>query len=528
MTDDRRSARAHEPRRERVPAYLQAVFWAPVLCVVLAAYAWRITVPERAAVLPIVLAEVALWGSILVALVLRHPRHELRMSEPTLTVLGWMFYYFIKPTLSWLEGRRFMFEGSGTVILEPDIVARVQQLHMLFMVGFFGAYLIFAPHIIPTPIPREDRARRLPNVGALVLVGLFPYIVEVGGRIIATGSILPSKNYGDATFESFDALTASRAAGGADYLLTQILSKLWFFPLASLGLGYGVVLARLITGSRWAMMILFFAQVPLLFILGSGSRSYAVFPFLMAVMIADVLAGPFRWRYFLPLAVVGLPIVEFYGIFRGHQDLAIRDAMNASQEQIASEADLVNTEDSGMLVKEAFCVLYVDHTRQFRGLEYFVDSVLMVLPAQIVPDKAQIMVTSSFLSDVFLGFTAARGAGFAGTAIGDGYMIAGEIGVLGLAGVMGAIFALVMRFGATGDGVTRGPLAWRYLYTLLFAAQVTQYIRADLSLALSYLLYFLLIPFALVRAFEGTLISATSFWMDRLPIFRRSVTSPLR
>jgi hypothetical protein len=519
---------ASATRARRTPFYLHPIFWSITLCITLGAYAWRITVPERAAVFPSLLLELLLWTGILIALVLRHPRHELRMSEPTLTVLGWMFYYFIKPTLSWLEGRRFMFESSSTVILEPEIVARVQQLHMLFMVGFFGAYLVFAPRIIPTPIAPEERTRRLPKVWPFVVVGLLPYVIEVGGRIIATGSILPSKNYGDATFESFDALTASRAAGGADYLLTQILSKLWFFPLASLGLGYGIVLARLITRSRWALMMLFFAQVPLLFILGTGSRSYAIFPFLMAVMIADVLAGPFRWRYFMPLVIVGLPVVEFYGIFRGHQELAIRDAVSASQEQIASEADMVNTEDSGMLVKEAFCVLYVDHTRQFRGLEYFVDSVLMVLPAQIVPDKAQIMVTSTFLSDVFLGFTAARGAGFAGTAIGDGYMIAGEIGVLGLAGVMGGIFALVMRFGASGDGVSRGPLAWRYLYALLFAAQVTQYIRADLSLALSYLLYFLLVPFALVRAFEGTLISATSFWMDRLPIYRRAVTSPLR
>lgn len=488
--------------------------------VLLAGYAWRTAVPERAAVLPSMLAEIALWTAILVSLILRHPRHELRVSEPALSVLGWMFYYFLKPTFAWITGRRFMFESSSTVILEPDIVERVQQLHMLFMVGFFGAYLALAPRVVIAEEGQRDRLRRLPPVWPFVLVGLLPYITEVGGRILSTGSILPTKNYGDATFDSFDAISASRAQGGADYLLTQILSKLWFFPLAALGMGYGVVLARLISAARWGLTVLFFTQVPLLFILGSGSRSYVVFPFLMAVMVADVLAGPFRWRFFLPIIAAGLPIIEFYGVFRGHQDLGIRGAVDASQEQIASEADLVNTEDSGMLVKEAFCVLYADHTRQFRGFEYFIDAILLVLPAQVVPDKARITVTANFLSDVFLGFAATRGAGLAGTAVGDGYMIAGEVGVLFLAAIMGAMFSLVLRAGVSNRGLLRGPVIWRFVYTLLFATQVTQYIRADLSLALSYLLYFLALPYALVRVFEGSLISATSFWMERLPIAR--------
>lgn len=521
-------AQAAGSRAKRDSERVTLALWIVGIGIGTCAYAWRVTVPERAGALTSVLFEIMLWTLILLTVMERHPRHEVRMSEPTLSVLGWMFYYFIKPGLTWLQGVRFAYESSSTVFLDPDLVSRVQYLHMIYMGGFFTVYLLLAPRIAlaagtPTASsPATDDDRKLPTVWFFLGLGLFPYVSEAVTRVVTTGSILPTRSYGASTSEAFDALSESRYVGGSDYFLTQILSKIWYVPLLALGLGYGVMLARFVKTKRWTMAAIFFAHVPLLFLLGPGSRSYTVFPLLLAVMIADMIAGPFKWRYFLMAVAAGLPLLDLYGVFRGHQDLALREAYSATQDSLVLQGDMANTEDSTMLVKEAFCVLYAEHTRNFLGIDYFIDNFLAVIPSQFVADKARLWNTANFLSDAFLGGAAAQGSGTAGASVGDGYLVGGEFGVFSVAGTYGAILAAVMRFGTSAGGTRVGPVAWRYYLAIFFTVQSNQFIRSDLCVTLTYVLYYVLFPGLVFAAIGPSLVPPKSFWLQRLPLLGRA------
>lgn len=480
-----------------------------------AAYGVWVAIPERVVVLPSFLAVVVAWTGLLALAIFRHPQHVLRMSEPVLPVFGWMFYYFIKPMYPWFEGRRFAFEGPSTVILDPDLVTRVQVLHLLFMLSFFATYYTVAPKVsfvapFAAPEPPEP-----PRVRGLVLLGLLPYISTALERVVTTGTILPTRSYGTTAFESYEQVLASRATGGADYLVTQIFAKIWFFPLIALGVGYGVTIARYVSTRRWVYLVAFFAQVPALFLLGPGSRSYTVYPFIIAIMVADLLAGPFQWRYLLALIGAGLPVFEFYGIARSYQDQGVREAIESSQRQLSARGDLVDTEDSGMLVKEAFCVVYGDHTHTAFGAEYFLNGVLQLLPMQIVPDKANLWNTTNFLGREFLGSAASRGAGMAGTSVGDGYLIGQEVGVVVLASVFGLIPALMQRL-ATLAPPGKGPVLWRYLLVMTFAVHSPQFVRADLGILLNAAIFWVALPAVVLLAAEQGIMTRVSFWRRQL------------
>lgn len=495
----------------RVKLSQTPVPWLFALGVGAAAYGVWVTDPERIAVLPGFLTVVTTWTMLLVVTVLRHPYRQLRMSEPAVPIFGWMFYYFIKPMFAWLAGRRFAFEHPSTVILEPALVSRLQVLHVLFMLSFFGVYFSLAPKVCLVPPFRSSEPAAPPRVRWLVLLGLLPYLYTAIERLVSTGTILPTRTYGSSTFESYEALLASRAVGGADYLLTQIFAKIWFFPILALGIGYGITFARYVVSGSWLLLALFFAQIPALFLLGPGSRSYSIYPFIIAIMIGDLLAGPLRWRYLLVLIAIGLPVFEFYGVARSYQDQGIREAFESSQQVLAERGELVDTEDSGMLVKEAFCVVYADHTRTTLGAEYFLNNVLQLLPMQLIPDKVQFWNTSNFLGQQFLGSAASRGAGMAGTAIGDGYLIGQEFGLVLLAAVYGLIPAVMQRL-VMLHGRSRGPIVWRYLLVLTFSVHAPQFIRADLCILLNAAIFWLAFPALMVLAAEQTVIPRSSFW----------------
>lgn len=489
--------------------------WIASIGVAVGGYGVWVTAPERATVLPSFLTVVATWTMLLTVAIFRHPHRQLRMSEPVLPVFGWMFYYFIKPMFSWLAGRRFAFESPSTVLLEPDLVARVQLLHVLFMLAFFASYYTVAPRVsFQAPFAEPDPPTA-PRVRGLVLLGLLPYINTAIERVVTTGTILPTRSYGTTTFESYEQVLASRAAGGADYIVTQIFAKIWFFPIIALGVGYGVTIARYVSTRRWVYLLAFFAQVPALFLLGPGSRSYSVYPFIIAIMIADLLAGPFQWRYLLALIGAGLPVFEFYGIARSYQDQGVREAIESSQQQISARGDLVDTEDSGMLVKEAFCVVYGDHTHTALGAEYFLNGVLQLLPMQLVPDKARLWNTTNFLGQEFLGTSASRGAGMAGTSVGDGYLIGQEFGVVVLAVVFGSIPAWMQRIAAHA-APGKGPILWRYLLVMTFAVHSPQFVRADISILLNAAIFWVALPAVALLAAEQVVMTRTSFWRRQL------------
>lgn len=485
--------------------------WICLSGVAVAAYTVHGAVPERMAVLPTLLTEVAVWTGLVATVALRNPQGMLRMSDMALSILGWMFFYFIKPAITWTQGWRFAFEGTTTVTLDTDIVARIQGLHIAFMMAFFFVYFVVAPRLdYEPPLSRKSASERGPAALAFVVLGLMPYLFNVVERVTTTGSILPSQSYGVSTYEAHDELLRARAMGGADYVVTQLFAKLWFYPVLALGLGYGVMLARFYAARRWLPIAVMFAQVPVLFLLGPGSRSYSVYPFIIALIVADLLAGPLPWRPVLAAVAAGVPIANFYAVVRGYQDLGLREAIASSREQIASLGDMVDTEDSAMLVKEAFCVQFADHTHVTSGASYFAESLLQLLPLQVVPEKAHFWSTANFLSQQFLGAAATRGAGMAGTAIGDGYLIGEELGLVVLAATFALIPSLMLR------AVSDGRRAWGNILVLAFAVHAPQFARADLSTLVNAAVFSVLLPGGAMLAMENVMLHKESFWRRSL------------
>jgi hypothetical protein len=498
--------------RRQSKASARAIVTEVVVGIGVCAWAWWVAVPARVDALPSIFAEIAILTVAVIALTLRDPLGTLRISNPALSMVGWMYYYFIKPAFTWLEGNRLVFESPSTVVLDVSIVTEVQVLHSYYMVAFFAAYLVVAPRATVKPIFTREALPSI-KVAGLVLLGLAPYLSTFVERIVTTGTFMPTSNYGDNMVRDTDALLSSRTEGGAGYLVTQIFSKVWYFPLMAMGLGYGVLISRMMIKRRWLHLALFGAQVPLLLLLGSGSRSYTVYPFLLAFMIADAFSGPYRWWRATPALALVMQGFDFYGFYRGHQHEGLRAGFDASVRDIDATLDVVQSEDAAMLTKEAYCTLVVNHGREHRGIGYFGDQLLQLVPAQLAPEKLQTVNTADFLSNELIGY-GRYASGAAGAMVGDGYLLAGTLGVILLAGVLGLTYGLVVRWGMSGE---RGkPTMWRYLLMLMISVQSTQYIRADYSVVLIQLLYYVVVPAVLLRVLEESRFLTNSVWTQRL------------
>lgn len=509
---------AAAPSRARAGAPALGVLFGTAA--VLSAYAAFTTTEVRTAALGPFFAEVFLLAAIAGVMALRDPEGRLRLSNPALMLLGWMFYYFVKPALAWLQGYRMALESPGTVLLDTDLVSQVQFAHCWFALSLYGAYFLVAPAAVPMPDPkgaRDTSIRPLP----FVLLGLLPYALNVVDRLMSGGSIVATASYGDVTDNEAESIVASRNTGGAGYLVTQVISKVWYLPVMSLGVGYYALLARFLRERRRLALAMFFAQIPVLLFFGNGGRSYTVFPFLIALILVDALALPLRWMRYLPAVAAAVQVFNFYGVFRGFQSEGPTGAFNASVELLTSGEQVLNTEDGIMLTKEAYCLLLASHGQISRGADYFLDAMILLLPSQIAPNKAFIRTTAEFLSDELLG-QRRRGAGVAGTMVGDGLLIGGEIGVVVLGAVLGVILGMVVRWGYQGRD---GAQLWRGIIMLLITAQTTQYVRADLVVVLTQIIYYVVLPSMMINLLLSTRMLDRSVWETRLAMLQRTRTS---
>lgn len=488
-----------------------------VCAAALSGYAASTAMEDRRELILPFTVEVFLLFGLAGALVMRDPEGRLRLSNPAVLLIGWMFYYFVKPALAWMQGYRMALESPGTILLDADTVAQVQYAHCLFALALYGAFFLVAPAAVPDADPSGKRDTAIRPVPFLLL-GLLPYAMNVVERLVTTGSIVATASYGELTETGVEDLEASRQVGGAGYFVTQVLSKVWYLPVMSLGIGYYALLARFIRERRRTAQALFFAQVPLLLLLGNGGRSYTAFPFLMAFILTDALTKPLRWVRFLPVAAAAIQAFDFYGVFRGFQTAGPTAAFASAMDHYRNEAQMLNTEDGVMLTKEAYCLLLARHGTVAKGLSHFFDTVVLLLPAQIAPGKLSLRSTADFLSDELLGMRR-RGSGVAGTMVGDGFLIDGDWGVPLLGAVLGVILGLTVRWGY-GDG-TR-PRLWRSILMLLITAQTTQYIRADLVVVLTQLLYYVLLPTIVIQLLLSAKVLDRATWELPLRTLRSS------
>lgn len=456
------------------------------------------TDPSRAEALPSYLAQGIVWTACVASLVLRTPGQHLRVGDPGVVLFGWLGYYFIVPAIEYLKGGVFLLESEDAIRLDPAIVSRTLYGHCLFMVMMVAGYHVLCPKERPRALTAEE-VHRLPSGTLLLVLGAAPFLNELVTRIMTTGSIRPTAAYGDYWMDLQDRVTTSRNLGGTDFFLIQVMAKVWYLPMMALGVGLGLRIARHLVRRQWGALVALHLLLPLMMYLSLGGRSAVMAPYMIAVIVADLLVGPVPRAYILAMLLGGSALFEFYGSFRAYQSESLSVAMTSTLEvRDAGREGPVSTETSSMLVKDAYAQMYSDVTARHWGLVYFPRSVMQLLPLQLVPEKATWVSGSAFLSEALLGHAALRaGSGVAGSMYADGHMILGFAGVGLLSVVVGLLVGAMVRWLLGGASRVRGPPVWKLGLLACFCAQLFWCVRGDLSALLATIVHIIL-PVALV------------------------------
>lgn len=465
------------------------------------------TDPLRSEALVSVLCEFVTCLLLVGVAMVRSPGAVLRMSDPYLLFLGFGINFLVLPSIAWLHGADYEQSWFEAGRIRMDIFIRLQWMHVIFLGALSAAYFAIAPrYSAPVTVGLSNRA--LPSPWPWIAFGLIPLTFTVAERLVSTGSLAASQNYGDIWFRESAQLNATYREGGGALAATQVLGKVWFVPWQALGIGEGLLLARLIRERRRLAILLFALQVPILTLLNTGGRSVIAIPFIAALLVADLFAGPIRWRWLPLLAFAGLSFFNLFGVYRAYRDRDFSEAVSITSERYETGERRGSSSAEGdiMVIKEHYGVAWVDANNYERGPGYFSESILGLLPQQIVPEKVSYMNTASFLSMELLGPVALSGAGVAGAIIVDGYMIGRELGVLVLALVLGMLAGGSVRLLSRGRARDGGqPRLWQTVVLLSTPALGVTFYRNNLAAVLSQTLTTLLVPallFALLVAFS--------------------------
>ncbi len=463
-----------------------------------------------------VMVEYSVWIGLLLVAMLRSPGATLRVSDPYLMMLGLGFNFLVTPGILWLHGAELERQWFELGRIRMEIFIQLQWLHVMFILGLSAAYFALAPRHRFISIARDPDVA-LPNSTPWIVMGLLPFLIGVVQRVITTGSLSATQNYGEIWANDYAAATAVHAEGGSALVASQFVGKVWFLPWLALGIGEGLLLARLLREKRLLPLVLFALQAPVLLFLNSGGRSVIAAPFLIAVLVADVLVGPIRWRWVLSIGAVAMVFLNFFGIYRAYRERDFGEAFAIANERFSSvsRTESLSAEGPIMLMKEHFAIAWTDATNYTRGVSYFSESILSLLPQQIVPEKLRYMNTSAFLSREFLGGAADVGAGIAGAIIADGYMIGRELGVIVLGVVLGGIGGGISRALATGSQQADGqPMLWQVVLLVSWSLQGIPFFRNDLSVVVSQLGSVVVIPSVLFALWVG--LTPNSPWAIRV------------
>ena len=504
------------PTRAALPGNRMGLFTLLLLFVVGIAYIGAGTEEVRAPGMFAVMIEYAVWIGLLLVAMLRSPGATLRVSDPYLMMLGLGFNFLVSPGIMWLHGAELERQWFELGRIRMEIFIQLQWLHIMFIVALSAVYFALAPRHRFIPIAR-DLSVQLPNGTPWIVLGLLPFLLGVVQRVITTGSLAATQNYGEVWTSDYAELTAVHAEGGSALVATQFVGKVWFLPWLALGIGEGLLLAKLLREKRQLPLVLFALQAPVLLFLNSGGRSVIAAPFLIAVLVADVLVGPIRWRWVLSIGSVAMVGLNFFGIYRAYRERDFGEAIAIANERFGSvsRSESLSAEGPIMLMKEHFAIAWTDASNYSRGVSYFSESILALLPQQLVPEKLRYMNTSTFLSREFLGAAADAGGGIAGAIIADGYMIGRELGVIVLGGVLGGLAGGITRALGTGSQFAEGrPMLWQVVLLVSWSLQGIPFFRNDLSVIVSQLGSVVVIPAVLFALWVG--LAPNSPWAIRV------------
>jgi hypothetical protein len=380
--------------------------------------------------------------------------------------------YLLFPSVLWLTGSNIRIQYGAYVTSE--IGNLLLWLHGLYFLAFATFYAIAS-----LPIRNFEKLHRdqVPSGGRLVIAVFVIFISIVFTlQVLSTGELLPQIEREVAVFEAHDASVTAVQSGGLNLILYQILNRLRGFALAFMGMGFGLIYVKYAFRKMYSLLVL----IPMLLIAGfvviftGGGRGSGIMAVVIGVVLVDFLSGPLRWRHLAVLLAIGLIGSEFLGYTRF---LRTTDRLFSLPDWLLF---WVGTEDkffeqTAMFGKEGVALSVVNYTGETWGPAYFIQTVLKILPQQIVPFKMEFPSVANRLVTVLLGLETERGAGLAGTAIGEGYFIGGVPGVVVLGGITGLILGLIQRW-LMGKNYTR---VWHIIPLLYLAGNLLFIVRSD-------------------------------------------------
>ena len=451
--------------------------------------------------------QIATWAVCMIVAAGCCPGRILRISDPVVLTLLLSVLYLIYPSIVWCQGKEIPFDFGITA----DTASLLFFLHALFFLGLIAGYKCTAP--------RADLhvdVRRLPSPWPL-FIGAMPLLLATTvARLVSGGGLISNSTYGTNWFALQANVNDAHAAGGVGYVIVQVISKIWSYPIIMQGIGAGLLLARATRRPRnsgVAYLILICATAAAIALLGIGGRSPAIIYVLVALIFFDTIAGPLRWRIIAPFAVAGMMFFFLMGYVRKHFDLGFPQAFEIGYQEYRTDQDVNNAgEFTGMLAKEALAV-QITHERGFDGM-YLVHAILSLVPSQILPAKMSWTPMRDVLSRRILGPIAAdMGAGVDGASLGDGYAFAGAPGVFILTALFGIILGQVRKWGTRDSKGGNNPELLRVALMAGLIGFTHMLIRSDLAGMLTYVVYVLLIPWWVLRL----LLPGTQNWMRPVP-----------
>ena len=451
-----------------------------------------------------------LAGALMIAA--RHSgTHGLRVSDPLLLVLLWSFLYLVLPSVFWLQGAVIL----RSYYITYDAWFSLQWLHGLFILGFVGGYLL----ICPAPNFQANVApARLASGWWLFLLTVIPMLVTVFLRVASGGGALPEVSYGETWYSGQSGIQTAQAQGGIAYLLTQFMSKLWFYPILIQSVGLGLIMSNWILKGRSWMFVLGFAGVITMAnqLLSGSTRSSAIIVAIIAVILVDLLARPIPFSIMAIAMVVGLFLFDLLSVVRQAPFSQLMSYLPIAVEKYFSPTFPRLGEFGLMLSKEAL-MLQLVQTQGGPNPMHLLQNILFVVPSQLNPLKLNWTFTGDLLSREMLGEAYYLGAGVAGSIVGDGLRINGWFGVFLLAVLLGLLVGTVQRWAMGGRGLPRGTNLLRICLWAGFLGWTFNFIRSDLGSLLTILIYYVVLPWYVVHLFP---VRQTWKWLA--PLIQRS------
>jgi hypothetical protein len=436
----------------------------------------------------------------------------LRISDPAVLFLLWLGLYLIYPSIFWLQGD---FDKFSSPLKTSRAVALV-WFHGLFILGFMAGHLCFRRRwrlVMP-----QLELDRLPQGWLLYFLPFSVLFLEIVIRLGTSGNLLPLQTRADLSYGAWQDIQAAHAHGGLELFSQQLFYKVACYPVIIQGIGAGLIMVHTLRAKKNLVRNIAILMAGMLFCLlfGSGDRSDAMMPYIIALIFTDILIGPFRYRYLFLLFIVTIVSFEFYGAYRNIRYLPFDQALTIAYDDFMNQTvkEYKVSDFSGMFVKE-YIGINIFAKKGIEGINYLIISVARMLPLQILPEKKFMLSTSEALALATYGSRAAmKGRGTAGAMLVDGYRFAGGAGVALLGAIIGALIALIhnwftqeVRPGLQGPVLMKivlvsGLYAWSYIF-----------IRHDLTSIFTTFLWQIIFPWFLVFLF----ISSNSVWRFPLP-----------